>query len=224
MSTKLTFHPAAWFLYQFLCHRATTEVGGYGVTRDLEKPLYVHDLVIPQQECSVSKTDLNIDHLSELYEELLDEGLEPWQYSSVWFHTHPEMSANPSFIDEKTFEDIITKCKSPWLVMVILSKTEDFSAAIQINHPAKSRFNLGLSVDWDRLDEVDLQEVIFAGEEALAGVKKITFTPLYPVSTQKFEWSWEKEYRDQLERHRSRSQEDWKSDYETMLRDEGYYD
>lgn len=122
----LVFTPLAWLKMQFLCHAAPTEVSAFAVLDDEPHEVRIVDLLVPKQECSYATTDPDMADMEDLWDGLGD-GVQPWQYSSVWCHTHPHISANPSMTDEGTFEKML----GPWAVMFILSKMGETYARLK---------------------------------------------------------------------------------------------
>ncbi len=153
MIDAITFHPFAWFKLQWFCHKGDTEIGGYGVAKDKDKPLYIHDLVIPKQECSGATTDLDMDDLSLRWETLIEEGLQSSQYAAIWIHTHPMDSAEPSGTDEETFKAF----RNQWAVMFILSRTGKTYCRLKVQAPSLSDVTvtkqLTTQIDYQRWSE-----------------------------------------------------------------------
>lgn len=133
----------AYLKLQYLCHKAQVEVGGYGVAYDKDDLLYVSDFEIVRQKSSTAYMEFDDVGLSEYYEAMADAKVPMKQCARLWFHTHPEMSANPSHTDEATFANKFSD--SEWSVMAILSKTNDTSARLKANI---SGYEVVEELDW----------------------------------------------------------------------------
>lgn len=70
------------------------EFTAYGIT-DIEDPLLVTDVYTVKHEASMGSFETDTDDLAKTQYELLEKGLEPFQYSRIWIHTHPG-SSKPS--------------------------------------------------------------------------------------------------------------------------------
>lgn len=138
---------------QFLCHKADVEVGGYGVAFDKSNLLYVDDFQMVKQRSTVASMVFDDTGLAEYFEVMSENGFEPNQFARLWFHTHPEMSANPSHTDETTFSDKFSDCS--WAVMAILSKTNDTTARLKANVAGVAlNEEIPWEVDWRALPKL----------------------------------------------------------------------
>lgn len=91
------------------------------------------------------------DALADYYEEMAAEGLEIRQFGRVWIHTHPQISADPSLVDERTFSERFGDMD--WAVMAIISKTGDHYARLKINDSdIPTEQTITWKVDWDALN------------------------------------------------------------------------
>lgn len=115
-----------------ICQAAPYEVMFLGVTRDPTRPFYVTDLYMPLQTNSGAFCNPTAQGMQEAMWFAEDQGLQPWQVLSIWIHTHPHMSANPSGTDETTFRDYFLDKHTS--AMCILSKTGDTYARIQVSN------------------------------------------------------------------------------------------
>ncbi len=140
---SLRFSPYAWAKLQHALKTINTEVGMFGIT-DKEDPLCVLDVSILPQEVSSASIEFSEEGLASFYEDCIDEGLLPEQYSRIWIHTHPSGVYSPSSVDEKTFEDIFGNCD--WAVMYIVTKDNREYCALQYNRVPKHRVELGKAI------------------------------------------------------------------------------
>ena len=96
-----------------------TEVGGFGITQT-DDPLLVTDLQLVKQTCTVASVGFNDRAVAEFFDEQVDRGLRPVQFARLWVHTHPGNSAQPSSVDEETFDRVFGL--TDWAAMVILAR------------------------------------------------------------------------------------------------------
>lgn len=123
----LRFSKKAWEKLVFMCHSADTEVSGFGRCPP-DDLLYVEDIVILKQECRHAYTIIDPDDLAAYMERLAIANVPLQSAMSIWIHTHPEMSANPSSTDEDTFAQHLENTN--WMVMMIRSRTGDATARL----------------------------------------------------------------------------------------------
>lgn len=152
----LTFSPRAWLKLQFMCHRGDTEVGGFGVARDPENLLYVHDFYTVPQECTSVTVAFDDVGTADYTEDRVLEGLKPDQILRIWIHTHPGSSPTPSGTDEDTFKDKFGDCD--WAIMFILAKYGATYARLKIKGGKQSLSRvIGVAVDWTAWAEESAQ-------------------------------------------------------------------
>lgn len=89
--------------------------------RDEKDFLAVHDLWIPPQVCNAVHNKFKQEMQGRMDKFALEEGLKPWQYSAIWFHTHPGGSASPSGTDEMQWNEPIMQNRQ-YTVMGIISR------------------------------------------------------------------------------------------------------
>lgn len=123
-----------------------TEVAGFGLCKDPEDLMLVHDLIMVPQKCSHAFVSLDDKGVADMFDDMFDAGYHPQQFGRIWVHTHPKMSANPSQTDEETFARVFGK--TDWAVMAILSKTEDTYARLKFNVGPKAAFKIPMEVDF----------------------------------------------------------------------------
>lgn len=107
---------SAWAKALCWAFRKDDEVGFMGVTTAPET-LDVSDVVMLKQEVGAAQTDLDGGAFGEMLEEMQDRGIGPVRCGKVWFHTHPDLSPEPSGQDLQT---VHTLGGSGWAAMVIL--------------------------------------------------------------------------------------------------------
>ncbi len=116
---RLRFTPYAWAKLKFLRDLGNTEVGGFGISseRDL---LLIEDFVMIEQACTAVTVRFQDSAVADYFDDQVDAGRVPEQFSRVWIHTHPGSCPLPSGTDEETF----ARCfgAADWAVMFILAR------------------------------------------------------------------------------------------------------
>ena len=109
----LRFTPYAWAKLVFLRDIGETEIGGFGIAEDPDDPLLITDIQTVEQDCTSVTVEFDDGSVADLFDRLVDEGLQPEQFARVWIHTHPDIGAEPSGVDEETFQRVFGSCKGP---------------------------------------------------------------------------------------------------------------
>lgn len=135
--------PEAYLHWQFLCHNGKTEASAFGIS-DPNDPLLVHSLYVPKQKCNPVFTSIDDDSRFDMVEWAEENGIRIDQINRIWLHTHPEMSADPSRVDEETFQKL---ANCDYAVMGILSRTNDVYARIQ-HKSSKTDYQIPIEVLW----------------------------------------------------------------------------
>jgi proteasome lid subunit RPN8/RPN11 len=148
MSFCLRFAPRAWLKLAWLCQKADTEVGGFGVTADGD-PLYITEFHTIKQECSSVSVEFDDVALADFMEDQVDRGLTPDRFLRLWIHTHPDIGANPSGTDEATFEKKFGDCSHA--VMFILAKGGETYARLRVDGFGET--TIPVEVDWSAWPE-----------------------------------------------------------------------
>lgn len=146
----LVFAPLAYLKLQYLCHAGTTEIGAFGISADLN-PLYITDLITIKQLTTVATVTFDDDAVADYFDQCVDLGLKPSQFSRLWLHTHPGASALPSGTDEETFRRVFGQ--SDWAVMAILSRENQTYARLQLHAGPGASCRLRWRVDWSAWPE-----------------------------------------------------------------------
>lgn len=81
----------------------------------------IEDIRLVKQQCTVVSVNFDDASVADLFDEQVDQGRRPEEFSRIWIHTHPGASAEPSHVDEATFAQSFGV--SDWALMLILSKT-----------------------------------------------------------------------------------------------------
>ena len=141
----LTFSTLAWLKFQFLCHAGPTEVGGFALSHP-DEPLFVEDVLVVQQNCTVVSVAFEDVAVADLFDEMADAGIPPNRFARIWLHTHPGASVDPSSVDETTFARVFGACD--WSIMAILGRTGRMSARLQFTTGPGAAISLPTRVDW----------------------------------------------------------------------------
>jgi proteasome lid subunit RPN8/RPN11 len=150
----LRFTPTAWAKLLFLRDAGDTEIGGFGITSagDL---LMVEDFALVLQACTATHVDFEDSSVADYFDAQVDAGRQPQEFSRIWIHTHPGVSAEPSQVDEQTFERVFGS--TDWAVMFILARGGQSFARL--------RYNLGPGADFDLRVEVDFGQSFTGSNE-----------------------------------------------------------
>ena len=182
---ELVFTTLAWLKLQYMCHKADTEVCGFGIS-DEKNFLKIIDFMTVKQQSTTASVDPDPNSMADLAADYAQKGVHISRVLRVWIHTHPKMSANPSGTDESTFREQFGSCD--WAVMAIVSKTNDKYARLRIGQTTHGIFvskELPVSIDWEDWNKVsediisgkiNMQELIKSWEEEL---KKNVSKPVY---------------------------------------------
>jgi hypothetical protein len=129
----------------FLRDAGSTEVGGFGVAAT-EDPLLVTDLALVEQHCSIVTVAFDDVAVAQYFDEQVDRGLHPAQFSRIWVHTHPGNCALPSLTDEKTFERVFGR--TDWVVMFILACGGNTYCRLQYNRGPRGALEPEVEIDY----------------------------------------------------------------------------
>ena len=84
--------------------------------------------------------------VADFYEDQVDQGRVPAQFSRIWLHTHPGTSPNPSGVDEATLERVFGNCD--WAVMAILARGGQTYARLRFNTGPGGAMLIPIEVDY----------------------------------------------------------------------------
>ncbi len=145
MIPPLVFTPASWAKLVYLRDAGPTEIAAMGLS-SLADPLRVEDLLVVKQSADWADVAFDDTAIAELFDQQVDAGRHPAEFGRIWLHTHPGSSAQPSAVDEETFERVFGGCD--WSVMFILAKRDRSYARLQIGTNPKCQVRLGVEIDW----------------------------------------------------------------------------
>jgi hypothetical protein len=84
--------------------------------------------------------------VADFYEEQVDLGRKPQQFSRLWLHTHPGQSPMPSQTDEETYARAFGACD--WAVMAILARGGKTYARLRFNTGPGASLIIPVQVDY----------------------------------------------------------------------------
>ncbi len=133
-----------------MCHTMDVEVSAFGLARDSGSQadlMHIDDLIILKQSCTSVYTEMDEMAVANYCADLVENGYDIQQGMRVWFHTHPEMSADPSSQDEETFHHLTSN--SDWYVMAIMSKLDLKYARLHVGAGVcKLSQEIPIEIDW----------------------------------------------------------------------------
>jgi proteasome lid subunit RPN8/RPN11 len=141
----LRFTPTAWAKLLFFCHYGDTEIGGFGIS-DPDDLLLIQDFETVHQVVSSVTVAFDDTAVADFYEEQVDLGRKPQEFSRLWLHTHPGQSPLPSQTDEETFARVFGPCD--WAVMAILARGGKTYARLRFNTGPGASLLIPVHVDY----------------------------------------------------------------------------
>ena len=142
---SLRFSPTAWAKLLFLRDRGDTEVGGFGIAPRADV-LRVDDIVTVCQQTTPVTVKFDDAAVADFFDQQIDACRHPEQFGRIWIHTHPGDSAQPSSVDEATFDRVFGA--SDWAVMFILAKGGQVYARLRYNLGPGGSLRLSVRVDF----------------------------------------------------------------------------
>jgi hypothetical protein len=142
---RLRFSPTAWAKLLYLRDFGSTEVGGFGIA-PADDLLYLEDLRLVRQQCTAVSVVFDDTAVAEFFDEQVDAGRKPEQFARVWVHTHPADSAEPSHVDEETFERVFGRCD--WAVMFILAQGGETYCRLRFWNGPGGEFEIATEVEF----------------------------------------------------------------------------
>ena len=177
---KLQFSPYAYAKLLFLRDfDADCEVGCFGISKR-ESLLYVEDLVVVEQQVSITSVEFDDDAVADFFETQVEAGRNPEEFARIWVHTHPFDSANPSSIDLETFHRVFGY--SHWAVMAILAQDNTNYAELRFNVGPRGSLEIPWQIDYSKPFAAADHEAW--GEEYFANVSEKRYRSWYEQGTQ----------------------------------------
>lgn len=178
MTPKLIFSPYAWNKLLFLRDMADgDELAAFGIGSE-ENPLYITNLVMPEQETSSTSADFTEKGLQEYFEKSEETYGDPDRWCRVWIHTHPRGVKQPSGTDDDTWSQVFGH--APWAVMYILTECGSYYCKMRMRHSER------ITVDKDgnkSLDYYSIEQEIEAIVDSMS-------------QWEKYHESWTKEFKE----------------------------
>jgi proteasome lid subunit RPN8/RPN11 len=143
---SLRFSPDAWAKLLYFRSKTDNEVGGFGIT-DKDDLLFVREFAVIKQTVSSVTVKFDDTAIADFFEDQVDSGRTPEQFSRIWLHTHPFDSPYPSQTDINTFERVFGKCS--WAVMFILAEDNNTYANLRFNTGPKAEIRIPTEIDFD---------------------------------------------------------------------------
>ncbi len=141
----LRFSPYAWAKLLFLRDLGDTEVGGFGISAE-DDLLLVEDVRLIGQRTTLVSVEFDDEAVADYFDAQVDAGLLPERFFRLWLHTHPGDSAEPSSVDEETFQRVFGRCD--WAVMAILASGGATSARLRFSAGPGGEIEIPLQVDY----------------------------------------------------------------------------
>lgn len=137
----------AWAKLIFLRDRGRTEIGGFGIAPagDL---LYVEDIQLVRQACTRVSVAFDDTAVAEFFDEQVDGGRRPEEFGRIWVHSHPGESAQPSWVDEETFDRVFGSCD--WAVMFIVARGGETYCRLRFSTCPGGSFQIPVEIDFER--------------------------------------------------------------------------
>ena len=122
-----------------------TEIGGFGISSADDLSL-IADVQLVKQQCTSMTVAFDDTSVADYFDEQCDAGRRPEQFASIWIHTHPGKSAEPSGTDEETF----ARCfgNSDWSIMAIVAVGGATYARLQFNVGPAASISIPMEVDF----------------------------------------------------------------------------
>ncbi len=142
----LRLTPYAWAKLLFLRDAGPTEIGGFGISSQVNQ-LVVRDVRLVAQKCDWASVALDDGAVADFFDEQVDLGRTPEEFGRIWVHTHPGQCPRPSQTDEETFARVFGGCD--WAVMFILAQGGQSYARLQYGVGPGGSLELPVEVAFD---------------------------------------------------------------------------
>ncbi len=119
-------------------------MGGFGIT-SAEDLLLVEDIQLIKQTCTTVTVKFDDISVADFFDDQVDQDRKPEQFGRIWIHTHPDISADPSGVDEETFARSFGRVD--WAIMFILAKGGETYARMRFNVGPGGEAMLPVQVD-----------------------------------------------------------------------------
>ncbi len=143
----LRFTPTAWAKLLFLRDLGNTEVGGFGVAAE-DDPLLIEDFRLVRQSCTSVTVKFDDESVADFFDEQADAGRTPESFFRVWCHSHPGDCAQPSGVDEGTFDRVFGSCD--WAIMFIIAEGGETYARLRFGVGPGAEMLIPVEVDYSQ--------------------------------------------------------------------------
>lgn len=144
---SLRFSPDAWAKLLYVRDRGDTEIGGFGLS-DVDDPLRIIDVLMVKQRTTAVTVAFDDEAVANLYDDLVDAGVNPSRFSRVWLHSHPGNCPLPSSTDEETFCRAFGR--TDWAVMAIIARNDATYARLSFHVGPGGALEIPVHVDYER--------------------------------------------------------------------------
>jgi hypothetical protein len=150
---SLRFSPYAWAKLIYFRDRGETEIGGFGLSADND-PLLIVDLLTVKQRCTPVTVAFDDTAVADMFDELVDQGLQPERFGRIWIHSHPGDCPLPSCTDESTFDRVFGRTN--WSVMAIVARNDATYARLSFHVGPGGALKIPVLIDYGRpFDKAD---------------------------------------------------------------------
>ena len=129
----------------FLRDLGETEVGGFGISSPGDL-FVIEDVVLVKQSCTFATVEFDDESVADFFDEEVDRGRKPEEFSRCWIHTHPGQSAEPSGTDEATFARVFGNAN--WAVMMILARGGQVYARLRFGCGPGAELRVPVEIAW----------------------------------------------------------------------------
>jgi proteasome lid subunit RPN8/RPN11 len=110
--------------------------------------LYVEDVQLVRQACTTVSVAFDDTAVAEFFDEQVDGGRRPEEFGRIWVHSHPGESAQPSWVDEETFDRVFASCD--WAVMFIVARGGATYCRPRFSTGPGGSFRIPVEIDFER--------------------------------------------------------------------------
>ena len=135
--TYLLLSNKAWVrMTSYIKMAEKEEVTGF-LLLDKDEPLYAIDAFLVDQESGVGDVEPSDEGIADFTEAMLNEGHDPEQFLTVWWHSHPGNGTSPSGNDEAHF--LSHWHNRSWAVMLIVGQDLTTTCRLMVRTPGRER-------------------------------------------------------------------------------------
>lgn len=146
-NNKVKFSPKAWLKLQYFCHKAITEVAGYGISSETDL-LYIEDFMTVLQQNTMATFEFDDESRAKFFADCINCGMSHERFNRIVIHTHPGVSAISSGVDDENFARMLDVHEMPWTIMLIVGQTGETSCRLGISTGPGAEIELPVEIDW----------------------------------------------------------------------------